>query len=387
MLDTTNNNPNTGTPRNPHNRNYYCGGSSGGSAYALASGLVPIALGADGGGSIRIPASYCGVYGLKPTHGRISAAPTPSLAPTVGVQGPMAASIDDLSLAYRILATPPPSDLDSIASGFPHPLAEVASSTTPKKKTIGIVRPWIDRSEPAVRAIFDQMVTHLQEKKGYNVTEIEIPYLPEGQAAHALTILGELTAGIPSSYIGSLLPHTKLMVSVSGSKSTGADYIAAQKLRNLLMCHLAHLFTTAKHAEDGGGGGLLILTPTVPTAGAEIKGGERDLTYGVSDAMASTRSMEYIWLANFSGCPALSFPGGYVDDTRMPVGLMAMGEWGSEEALLAFARDTTDVGTLGPGGRVRVPANNSGGGNDEQFVDVIGQAEKKIKGSSNASKL
>ncbi|KAL8775215.1 MAG: hypothetical protein Q9194_003801, partial [Teloschistes cf. exilis] len=69
-LDTTNNNPYRGTPLNPHNRNYYTGGSSGGSAYAVAAGLIPISLGADGGGSIRIPSAYCGLYGLKPTHGR-----------------------------------------------------------------------------------------------------------------------------------------------------------------------------------------------------------------------------------------------------------------------------------------------------------------------------
>ncbi|KAI4268152.1 MAG: hypothetical protein LQ337_008012 [Flavoplaca oasis] len=67
--DTTNNNPVKGTPLNPHNPSYYTGGSSGGSAYAVASGLVPIAHGADGGGSIRNPAAYCGLYGLKPTHG------------------------------------------------------------------------------------------------------------------------------------------------------------------------------------------------------------------------------------------------------------------------------------------------------------------------------
>ncbi|KAI4265128.1 MAG: hypothetical protein L6R38_009635 [Xanthoria sp. 2 TBL-2021] len=69
-LDTTNNNPLKGTPLNPHNPSYYTGGSSGGSAYTVAAGLVPIAHGVDGGGSIRIPATYCGLYGLKPTHGR-----------------------------------------------------------------------------------------------------------------------------------------------------------------------------------------------------------------------------------------------------------------------------------------------------------------------------
>ena len=71
-MDVTNNNPVHGTPPNPYNASYYTGGSSGGSAYAVAAGLVPIALGNDAGGSIRIPAAYCGAWGLKTTHGRVS---------------------------------------------------------------------------------------------------------------------------------------------------------------------------------------------------------------------------------------------------------------------------------------------------------------------------
>ena len=76
-MDTTNNNPVAGTPLNPYNSQYYTGGSSGGSGYAVGSGLVPFALGCDGGGSIRIPSSFCGVYGLKTSHARVSEHPTP----------------------------------------------------------------------------------------------------------------------------------------------------------------------------------------------------------------------------------------------------------------------------------------------------------------------
>jgi Asp-tRNA(Asn)/Glu-tRNA(Gln) amidotransferase A subunit family amidase len=285
----------------------------------------------------------------------------------------MASSIDDLTLAYRVLAAPPPADIDSIASEFPNPLLTL---TAPPHKTIGIMQPWVARSEPAVKAIFDRMITHLRDTKGYTILDIDIPYLPEGQQAHALTILGELASGIPASGVSSLSPHTKLLISVSGTKSTGTDYIAAQKLRNLLMCHLAHLFTTHKD--------LLILTPTVPIPGSEIKGGEKDLAYGISDAGSSTRSMEYVYLANFTGCPAINFPAGYVEGTGMPVGLMAMGEWGSEEALLAFVKDTTTTTTELAGGRLKTPHDENG--ESASWVDVIGEAENKINGS-NASKL
>ena len=75
-MDTTNLNPNFGTPFNPYSSNYYCGGSSGGSAYAVAAGLMPFTLGHDGGGSVRIPSAYCGLFGLKTSHGRVSYRPT-----------------------------------------------------------------------------------------------------------------------------------------------------------------------------------------------------------------------------------------------------------------------------------------------------------------------
>jgi Asp-tRNA(Asn)/Glu-tRNA(Gln) amidotransferase A subunit family amidase len=91
--DTTNNNPNWGTPKNPHNDQYYTGGSSGGAATAVSSGLIPVALGTDGGGSIRIPASFCGIYGLKPSHARLGHGGS-----TVTVAGPLAASIAALRL-------------------------------------------------------------------------------------------------------------------------------------------------------------------------------------------------------------------------------------------------------------------------------------------------
>ena len=295
----------------------------------------------------------------------------------------MASSIDDLALAYRLMAAPPSVEADSIASGFPNPLSEMKRPDIENTKTIGIVRQWIDRSEPSVRKIFDQTIHHLQTVKGYKVIDIGIPYLPEGQQAHALTILAELAAGIPSSDVNSLLPHTNVLITVSGSKSTGTDYIAAQKLRSLLMSHLSHLFTTHP--------GLLIMTPTAPIPGCEIKGGDKDLSHGIMDAGTSTRSMEYVWLANFTGCPAISFPAGYDDDddngSGIPIGMMAMSEWGGEESLLAFVKDTTDTGALGSGGRLKTPVEQQKKGKDDvAWVDVIGEAEGKMN-KSNSSKL
>ncbi|KAL4986781.1 amidase signature domain-containing protein [Aspergillus falconensis] len=334
-LDTTNNNPNFGTPKNPHNPNYYCGGSSGGSGYAVGAGLVPIALGADGGGSIRIPSSFCGVWGLKPSHSRVSGFPTVGLASTVGVLGPIAASIDDLALAYRIMATPAPPSEDAKSGAFPDPLSELnlhPAQSRPRNKTIGIMREWIDRAEPAVRAVFDRALDFYRNLN-YTIIDISIPYIPEGARAHVLTIMAEIASGLSSpSQIKHLTAPNKVLVSMGMYQISGQDFLAAQRLRGLLMSHLGFLFQ--KHP------GLLIFTPTSPIPGWKIAGGDADLARGVSDGKSSVRNMEYVWLANFTGCPAISCPAGYAEDNghRVPIGVMAMGEWGSEEDLIAFAR-------------------------------------------------
>ena len=326
--DTNNNNPNYGTPRNPHNKDYYCGGSSGGSGYAVAAGLVPIALGADGGGSIRIPSSFCGIWGLKTTHGRVSGAPSLSLAPSVGVLGPMAASIDDLALAYRVMAAPAPAAQDPISSQFPQPVAPPPDR--PRTKRIGIFRDWIDRAESPVRAVFDKALEYYRQE-GYEVIDITIPYLPEGQRAHALTIMADIASGVDPSQIRYLTAPNKVLVCMGMNQITAQDLLAAQRLRNLLMMHLAHLFQAHP--------GLLILSPSTPIPGWHIDGGEADLSRGLSDGKASVRNMEYVWLANFTGCPSISCPAGYAQDSGAPIGIMAMSEWGTEEDLIEFARD------------------------------------------------
>ncbi|KAJ5491314.1 hypothetical protein N7539_002881 [Penicillium diatomitis] len=317
-----------GLGQNPHNQNYYCGGSSGGSGYAVSAGLVPIALGADGGGSIRIPSSFCGLWGLKTTHGRVSGAPSLSLAPTVGVLGPMAGSIDDLALAYRLMAAPAPVSQDAISSQFPNP--KPLPDNHKRAKRLGIVREWIDRAEAPVRAVFDAAVDYYR-KQGYEVIEISIPYLPEGQRAHVLTIMAEIAAGVDPSHVGSLSAPNKVLVSIGMWQITANDLLAAQRLRNLLMQHISHLF----HEYPG----IVLFTPTSPIPGWRIEGGETELAYGLSDGKTSVRNMEYVWLANFMGCPAITCPAGYAGEGNVPIGVMAMGDWGSEEELIEFARD------------------------------------------------
>ncbi|KAA8913388.1 amidase signature domain-containing protein [Sphaerosporella brunnea] len=321
-LDTTNNNPNWGTPRNPYNSGYYSGGSSGGSGAAVGSGIVPIAVGADGGGSVRVPAAYCGAYGLKPSHNRVSFAPSLSIAPSVGVIGPIAATMADIEIAYRLMATPDPSTpVQFPAPGLP----------TPANKTIGIFTPWFSDCDATVSTHANAALSVFREK-GYETVEITLPFLAESRKAHALTILAEIAEVFCRGNTRGLTPANKVLVSV-GTRATARDLMLAQKLRALMMSHLAHLF--AQHP------GLIIVTPTMPHAGVPIapspsvaaKG-----SAGVSDSNTSLRSMQYVFLANWCGCPALTVPVGYDKESGMPISVMGMAEWGGEETLISWGK-------------------------------------------------
>ncbi|KAL8795823.1 MAG: hypothetical protein Q9195_001703 [Heterodermia aff. obscurata] len=345
-LDATNNNGPTGrTPLNPHNPHYYTGGSSGGSAYTVSTGLLPITLGADGGGSIRIPSTFCGIYGLKPSHGRISASPTQRLAKSNGVYGPMASNMSDLEIGYRFMAIPDPNNSES--SSFAPPRLNVLDSN--RSKTIGIYKPWFEQADPPVLNACYAALSHFKSA-GYNKVDIRIPYLVEGQLAHAMTILSEISSG--DHQLGHLAPANKILLSL-GKQTPSVDFLLAQKMRSLLMEHLAFLFR--QHP------GLLIVTPTSPIAGWHIVGGAADLRYGISDANSSLRSMEYTWLANFTGCPALTIPVGMAEPKnsggKIPMGMMAMAEWGAEEELLRWGRAGEQWSLGNENGRIDKPQN------------------------------
>jgi Asp-tRNA(Asn)/Glu-tRNA(Gln) amidotransferase A subunit family amidase len=278
----------------------------------------------------------------------------------------------DLEAMYRVLAQPDPSD--PICSLFAPP----STASTSRSKTIGIYKPWFARAEHSVLVICQKAIDYYQNKLGYNVVEIEIPYLAEGQKAHAMTILSELairtrSQHLPnqihtsSSWFSGLNPANKILLSI-GAQTTGQDYLLAQQLRNILMQHLAFLFKKYP--------GMLIVTPTSTMPGWDIKA-EGYLKYGSTDPNTTLRSMEYVWLANFCGNPAISVPVGYVDpvktagDGEIPIGLMAMGDWGSEDQLLGWGREAEIyLNEVYEGGRRR-PAG-------EGWVDVFGLAGSQV---------
>ena len=223
----------------------------------------------------------------------------------------MASSIDDLALGYAIMAQP---DAKSRGSSlFPNPV--IASSGPTGKKYLGICEQWIDRADPEVRKMFDAAVDHYVKEHSYEKVSIKIPFLPEGQKAHALTILSEVRSSVTPQQISKLIYPNQLLLTVAGGHATGQDFLFSQRLRDLQMRHLSWLWE--KYPS------MIIFTPTTPCAGWKI-GNTKDIVqggYGVSDGDMSLKSMEYVYFANWTGTPAISCPMGYTDN-GVPVGMM-----------------------------------------------------------------
>lgn len=305
-----------------------------------------MALGSDGGGSIRIPSSFCGIFGLKPSHGRLSHYPAVNHASTVSVNGPMAADIRTLCATYHVVGIPGPH------SQFPPPSPYPLSLPAPRSKVLGFPKMWIKEAQPAVRDLFQALLDNLMQQYGYTLLPIEIPFLPEGQMAHALTILSDGAALLPNA--SKFSPANRILLTL-GRQTPCGDYVLAQKLRQLLMSHLSYLWQQNP--------GMLIVTPTTACAGWPIES-KSELKYGLSNGDRTMAAMEYVWLANFTGVPSLTVPAGFADK-NVPVGMMAVAEWGGEADLLRWGLDAEEANVE----RFKRP---------ERWVDVFAMAKKEM---------
>ena len=186
-------NANHGAVRNPFNPACDPGGSSSGSAAAVASGLVPLAIGADGGGSIRIPAGLCGLVGLKPTFARVSEAGAAPLCWSVAHLGPLSACVEDAALAYSLIAGPDPRMPESLAQ----PPVTLAGWNHPDLHGVrlGVYRAWFEHASPEVVQVCQAMLDQLQ-RAGAEICPVTIPGLDEIRIAHAITILSEMAAAM-----------------------------------------------------------------------------------------------------------------------------------------------------------------------------------------------
>lgn len=317
-----------GTVKNPYDPACDSGGSSSGSASAVAAGIVPAAIGADGGGSIRIPASLCGIVGLKSTFGRISEFGTAPLCWSVAHLGPLAASVEDAALVYSIIAGVDQKDHNTVQQ----PAVTLKDWNVPDLKGItgGIYPEWFEHANPEVVKTNYALVEQLKAR-GMTIKEISIPDLNATRVAHAVTILAEMAACMRQ-----YADHRKEQGApvrlnlVIGEALTAIDYLQAQRMRTRAINN----FNTVFEGVD------VILTPATAKAAQPVLPGGRE--GGWSDLSLDTEMMRFIIPGNLLGLPAISFPSGY-DVRGMPVGMQAIGRHWEENLLLRVAYNAEQV--------------------------------------------
>ncbi|XP_068022087.1 uncharacterized protein [Melanerpes formicivorus] len=307
-------------PRNPYQPNCFTGGSSSGSAAAVAAGLCPVAIGTDGGGSVRIPASFCGVVGLKGTFGRISAHGCLPLSYSTVSVGPICTSVTDAAIVYSLLAEPDP----LYPYGLKQPKATLSDVCAPDLKglKLGVDWTYFKACDAEVVSTCEKAVWHLQSL-GACVVEVSLPEMEEVRVAHATCILSEMRDFLQpdfNKHFHEMNLETRATMALA-SQFTALDYIKANRQRTRSMAFLREIFAMVH----------CILTPAVPSTAPRIC--ESDLVTGSSDLSFTVRSMRFMQLGNFTGIPGLVVPVGY-SAAGLPINFQVMAKWWDEAVLL-----------------------------------------------------
>lgn len=312
-------NPHLGAVRNPWDPERICGGSSGGAAAAVAAGLAPLALGSDTGGSIRCPASLCGLAGFKPSFGAVSRYGVLPLGGSLDTVGPIARTAAQCLAAHQAMAGEDPRDPATVGTerfGRRPPPQSLSGLR------IGLPRPYFTGAmESSVRRQVNLAIERLQ-KAGARVENVGFPDLDALNAAASVLLLVEASAFF-SPY---LEQREKIGEDVRGRFEQallvpGVDFMNAERLRAKWKREVAALFTECD----------LLLTPTSAVTTPKI-----DDPYTELDGVrvdARTAISRYLRSFNFLGLPALSLPCG-LDDAHMPVGIQLVGPGFSDEWLL-----------------------------------------------------
>jgi len=352
-------------PFNPYHADYYPGGSSSGSAVAVASGLVPMAIGFDGGGSIRVPAAASGTMGLAVTHGRIPYGD--SISSTMVKAGPLAATLEDVALTYLLLGQfkqgsqysdligeeyIPPPHLSGVvdSTGRSNMLQE---SSTPLNGTrLGIFWDHFQHTDQEVYEASLKSVKYM-EGLGAEIVNITIPHLREIHLSHGITILSEFGVNWEKEFFNSsyILEGNTLITIALGRALTAAEILSAAKLRTFAMNKICKEIFQALKIDA-------IVSPMLGDKVPKPRAGYRG--YGESDNIKVYKTMRFVPIANFLGLPGLVVPIGYERKTGLPIGFQLLGSAWSEHSLL-------NIGTYLEHALVRrLPPS-------ENYYDVLGK--------------
>jgi len=333
----TSNNPHFGAVRNPWDPTRIPGGSSGGSGSAVAAEMVFMAMGSDTGGSIRIPAAFCGTVGLKPTFGRVSRYGVMPLDFSLDHMGPLTRSVRDAALTLQALAGFDPRDETS--SRRP------AGSYTPE---IGCGIPnlrigwpenfYFDCVDPAVKAGVEKMAA-AAERAGARIVPLRMPDIDAINAVARVVLMSEASALMePFLDRRELFGSDVLALFDQGRLIPATDYINAQRLRRIMQRDFRALWETVD----------CLITPAAPMGAPKI--GAPTVRVGDKTEDARLASTRLVRAVNLLGLPALSLPCG-LDGDGMPLGAQIIGKPFDEATILrvgAALEDATEYHNLRP---------------------------------------
>ena len=336
-----------GPTKNPVNPAYGPGGSSGGSAAAVALGQACFALGTDTGGSIRLPASYCGVVGLKPTYGLVPRTGVVAMGSSTDVIGPLTNHVSDTGLVLDVLAGRDPSDATSIERDVQ---SYIVSTGDLSGKKIGLIKEYLGEGlDPAIKQKLLSTVAQLKAR-GAKVDEVSLPATELALAAYYILVPAEVSSNL-ARYDGVRFGHssasaTNLEETYRLSREEGfgseakrriiigtyvlssgyydAYYKRAQKVRTKLVEEFAAAFENHD----------LLIGPTAPTAAFALGSKSHDpLAMYLNDVMTVA--------VNLVGVPAISLPLGMVNG--LPVGLQLIAAQRAERDLLSAAVEVESI--------------------------------------------
>ncbi len=309
---TTSTNPHFGPVRNPWDLERVPGGSSGGSGAAVAASFVPLTLGTDTGGSIRIPSALCGVAGLKPTFGRVSKYGVYPLCHSLDHPGPMGKSVLDLALAMNVLAGHDPQDPTTAMK----PVPNYAKGLSPSLKGIrlGIPREYyFDRLDGEVGRAVQAAIAQLK-KLGAQVRPVRIPCLEEAAATAFILLMSESAATLEKYLLTrpqDLGKDVRARLNV-GTTVRAIQYLKAQRFRKKVQGHFADAFEMVD----------CLVTPQLPLTAPKI--GETQVSIGKAQEPVPAALTRFTPLYNLVGIPALSIPCG-CSSQGLPIGLQIAG--------------------------------------------------------------
>lgn len=335
---------------NPHNPDYVPGGSSGGAAAVVGGGLVPLSLGSETGGSIRQPAAFCGVYGLRPTYGRVSRFGLTAYASSLDQVGPLSGNLEDLWLVLKEMAGPDELDATTLKEPLQGP-------EDPDDWRIGLPREYLEHTQdPEISRRVQEIAAEL-EKAGVVVEEISL-----SDPTRALAIYSSIVPAEASSNLARL-DGIRYGLQSDNNYETWEQFIRenrgkglGEEVRNRII--LGTKILNPEGEEDFLARGQqarrelkeemqaifkefdLILSPATPTPPFKMGSSpEHSLQRFMSDIFAIPTSL--------TGLPALSVPVG-LNSKKLPLAVQLMGPWGCEGRLLGLARLLERITGYGP---------------------------------------